>query len=487
MIDKNSMLKGFIMKHKPIKISRRSSIKQIGVAGSAALLGAVANPATKITYAEDVNSAEQIYQKITDTPFIDTHEHLMEEDDRVKGQLGDRANDWSFLFSHYIDSDMLSAGMPKDQHEAFFSTKIDPMKKWDLLEPYWPAIRNTGYGQAVEMAACRLYGVDSISRQTIGMVQSRYLQTIRPGFYTNILHDQANIESCQVNSLSSPFCETKQPALLMQDISIVGMHMGPNIETFATKAGVAVKDLRDWHKVIDWWFDHYGPYAVAVKSQAAYSRQLDYEDVPAEQAEAPFKKRINNESLNDAEKKRMEDHLFWYCVRKANQYKLPVKLHTGYYAGQNGMPLSRVQGNPAAITDLCKRSPETRFIFMHICYPYYEELIAAAKHYTNCHVDMCWAWIVSPIAGVNFLKEYLLAAPSNKLLTFGGDYKPVEPVLGHAAIARQGIALALAQLVNEGWLSTNAALDLIEPIMNGNARAIFNLKDKTRTLQNVPW
>jgi len=297
----------------------------------------------------------------------------------------------------------------------------------------------------------------------------------------------ANIESCQVNCLSAPFGETKQPLLLMQDISIVGMYMGPNIETFASKAGIDVKDLNDWHRVIDWWFEHYAPYAVAVKSQAAYSRQLDYEDVPAEQAEAIFRKRINNESLSAVEKKRLEDHLFWYCVRKATEYKLPVKLHTGYYAGQNNMPLSRLQGNPGAITDLCKKSPETQFVFMHICYPYYEELIAAAKHYTNCYVDMCWAWIVSPVAGVNFLKEYLVTAPSNKVLTFGGDYRPVEPVLGHASIARQGIANALMQLINEGWLTPDAALDLVAPIMNGNARTIFNLEEKTKKLQKVPW
>ncbi len=48
---------------------------------------------------------------------------------------------------------------------------------------------------------------------------------------------------------------------------------------------------------------------------------------------------------------------------------------------------------------------------------------------------MCWAWIVSPIASVNFLKQYLVTAPANKVLTFGGDYFSVEPVVGHAALA----------------------------------------------------
>ena len=95
---------------------------------------------------------------------------------------------------------------------------------------------------------------------------------------------------------------------------------------------------------------------------------------------------------------------------------------------------------------------------MHICYPYYEELLAVAKHWTNAAVDMCWSWIINPVAAKDFLKKYLVSAPANKILTFGGDYLFVEQVLGHALIARHGIALALSELVEEGWLQPGRCL-----------------------------
>jgi hypothetical protein len=85
------------------------------------------------------------------------------------------------------------------------------------------------------------------------------------------------------------------------------------------------------------------------------------------------------------------------------------------------------------------------------------------------------------------LKKFLVTAPANKILTFGGDYIPVEPVLGHAVIARRGIALALSESVDEGWLTLSDAMDLIDPIMHNNARQIFHLAEKTQVLQNVPW
>lgn len=122
--------------------------------------------------------------------------------------------------------------------------------------------------------------------------------------------------------------------------------------------------------MIDWWFDKYARYAVAVKSQNAYSRDIDYEQVPAEKVEAIFKKRLANEPLSGQERKAMEDHLFWYAVGKATEHKLPVKLHMGYYAGQNYMPQGRLLHNPGSASDLCRVAPQTPFVFMHICYPY---------------------------------------------------------------------------------------------------------------------
>ena len=184
--------------------------------------------------------------------------------------------------------------------------------------------------------------------------------------------------------------------------------------------------MADWHKVIDWWFAKYAHFAVAAKSQHAYARGIDHAEVPAEEVEESFKKQLRRQRLTSDEQKALEDHLFWYTARKATENNLPVKLHTGYYAWENKMPLSRLMNNPGSACDLCRVAPDTKFVFMHICYPYYEEMIAVAKQYTNAYLDMCWAWIINPVAAKDFLKKYLVTAPANKILTFGGDYVVVE-------------------------------------------------------------
>jgi predicted TIM-barrel fold metal-dependent hydrolase len=462
----------------------------MGIFGSAALAeSSQAYGGLRLESHSDADHFRELYQRVSQTPLIDTHEHLIEESERLSGVPNRfvRVDDWTMLFSHYLDSDMVVAGMSTTEYNRFFSPQVDPHDKWRILEPYWPLVKNTGYARAVRISLAMLYDVDELSATTVDKLQEGYIRFRQPGFYDELLRKKANIESCQVNSLGGPFGETEYPELLMQDLSIVGMFAGPDFERFGKPSGIDVKDLSDWHRVIDWWFNKYARYAVAIKSQHAYSRDIDYGRVPADQVENVFRMVLQQDPVAANQRRLLEDHLFWYAVDKATVNNLPVKLHTGYYAGHNRMPLGRLALNPASASQLCQAAPDTKFVFMHIGYPYYEEMLALAKHFGNAYIDMCWAWIINPLASKEFVKKLVVTAPVNKLLPFGGDYIPVEPILGHAEIARMGIAQALAELVQERWLSMSDALDLIDPILHENARNLFHLAEKSRTLQNAFW
>ena len=110
-----------------------------------------------------------------------------------------------------------------------------------------------------------------------------------------------------------------------------------------------------------------------------------------------------------------------------------------------------------------------------------------AKRFANAHLDMSWAWILDPAGARDFLKRYLVSAPANKIFPFGGDYSVVECVAGHAVLARQGIVRALTELVDEGWIGTDEAVALVEPLLRGNAREFFRLEEKERVLSRAPW
>ena len=86
--------------------------------------------------------------------------------------------------------------------------------------------------------------------------------------------------------------------------------------------------------------------------------------------------------------------------------------------------------------------------------------------------------VISPEAAVRALVEYLDAVPANKILGFGGDYAFIDGVAGHAYIARENVARALAEKVDRGVFDLDRARELARMILHDNAVAVFRL-DKT--------
>ncbi|MDA3821545.1 MAG: amidohydrolase family protein, partial [Bacteroidales bacterium] len=267
-------------------------------------------------------------------------------------------------------------------------------------------------------------------------------------------------------------------------INMSGLIGNPGNISFSKRTNLPTKTLEDWLRVIDWYYSKYGKIAVSIKIASAYSRDLKFEKVEIYLADKIYTRLANEENVKQEDRRKLEDYLFWYVVNKANEYNLPVKVHTGYHARWGGkkdfMNFYQIRNNPAEAARLCTMSPETRFVFFHLAYPYYEEMLALAKQFPNAYIDMCWAWILNPIASKDFLKKFLVTVPANKIFTFGGDYNPVEPVLGHSILARNGIAMALSELIDEGYMDINTAMNLTDTIMHQNAREFYNLEAKAK-------
>ncbi len=58
---------------------------------------------------------------------------------------------------------------------------------------------HTGYGINVRLALKDIYGIEDLTKDTVGRLEAAYHAAIKPGFYRHLLRDVGNIESCQVN------------------------------------------------------------------------------------------------------------------------------------------------------------------------------------------------------------------------------------------------------------------------------------------------
>jgi hypothetical protein len=408
-------------------------------------------------------------------PLADTHEHLVEESYRLAGGTKTPLRDIGALFSQYVDSDLLAAGMTKRDLDVVTSPLEDPERKWRIVRPWWLAMRATGYGAMVRESVAALFDINDLTDDTWRAVDERLRALPASGYYRRILRDLCNIDHCQVNTLEIPlFRRTEDPDLFRIDLCVSALCSDFDPEVIGGVLGREPASLDDCLEAIDKAFALHGPEAVAIKNQSAYRRKIDYERWSLPEARESFARhRESGWTLTKAERKPLEDFLFHRTVDKAKEFGLPVKMHTGFHAGSGTMPLHDVRHNAGDMCLLCLEHPDAKFVFMHITYPYQDEAIAVAKHYPNAFIDMCWSWMISPVAAVRFLKEYLLSAPTNKLLVFGGDVSLVELVPGHVRLARRGIAQAIEELVQDRWIRAADVEDLLGRILLRNAKELF--------------
>jgi predicted TIM-barrel fold metal-dependent hydrolase len=167
----------------------------------------------------------------------------------------------------------------------------------------------------------------------------------------------------------------------------------------------------------------------------------------------------------------------------AIEYELPFKIHTGYYAGNDRMPVDRIKsGN---LCPLLARYLDCRFVLMHIAYPYSNELVALTKHYRNVYADLCWAWSIDPYSSCDFVRRFIHAAPASKLFAFGGDTGWPTSSVAYALQARRWLNRALQDEIDDGLLTEAEAIELATRFMRGNQEACFDLAGTRQALRET--
>jgi len=415
---------------------------------------------------------------ISHTHFQDTHEHLPPEIRRIEDKKK-RNLDFSYLFGHYLDSDLLSAGMPQNDFDRFFGKEANSTEKWNLVSPFYKNTRGTGYGQCLRKSLKILWDIDDVDASNCNEVTQLLNEHVKPGFYRDILQKKTLIDHIQINSLD--FDEVYRddpidPDLFSHDFGTLKIATQWDINVLGRILASEITSLDDAHNAIAAALDKWGDRAISIKDPCAYWRDLNFHAVSDDDASKIMTRYLLNKgSISTDEYNAVGNNLFRYALKESEKYNLPVKIHTGYVAGANHMNLHRVKKNLEHLQSIISDFPNIRFVLMHITYPLHNELLAMAKHFSNVYVDMCWSWIIDPITSTEFLSKFLVTVPHNKIFTFGGDFVPVELIPGHAQMAREGIARSIDQLLRDDFIQRNEVEALIAKLMNGNASQFFNV------------
>src|SRR5690242_279062 len=115
---------------------------------------------------------------IASTPLADTHEHLRKEAEYVE-----RGPDIvQSLFDNYVQTDLITAGAAPEALAALRDANNPDLRaRFNGIRPAWEAAQHTGYGEAVQLIAREVYGMDEITGEALEAAQSKHAQLRQPG------------------------------------------------------------------------------------------------------------------------------------------------------------------------------------------------------------------------------------------------------------------------------------------------------------------
>ncbi|MCK4748416.1 MAG: amidohydrolase family protein [Bacteroidales bacterium] len=412
---------------------------------------------------------------------INTHEHQRWPEEN--GDLNYRLS--HLIQGSYLNSDIVSAG-----GQGFDWRQLDSLD----MEAYWGIngraldyTRSTSYYSHFIEGFRKLYNFDELYFTEANIhglsaqVEEKYADY--RSWFDEAFH-RAGFELMFLDQYWKPFntdVEEKYYALVFHINPLVIQSSarpaagdeGPEVFQRAGEDGVEIKSLDNYLEYCDHLFQkNMDNKAVCVKNSMAYSRSLDYEDVPFEEARQLFARPSADLTIQEA--KKIQDFIFHWIIRKSVEYDLPIQIHTGYLAG-NGNMLDN--GKPVKLNNLFLKYPEAKFVLFHGGYPWTGEYAALGKMFSNVYLDLVWLPQISRQVAIQSLDEMFDAVPYNKFF-WGGDCAFIEESTGSLEFGKSVVAEVLSMRIERGLLSEDVARDMIRCIFRDNAIQFFQLEEK---------
>jgi hypothetical protein len=408
-------------------------------------------------------------------PLVDCHDH--------SGSLGAKPTDpIKAVIDWYMVSDLTSAS--SDAAVEVIMDEERPLEeRWPVLEAAWKRTKYTGYAQVVRRAIKHFYGEDDLTLAALLRIKERMIDFSDPVIFEQTLESAGiavRIGDVWMNTAAIQGT-LKLPPRSRLAISLPIYHLIKRVEDVRA----CVHPLRRTVTSLDEYLEacremftlckQFG--AVCFKDQSAYDRPIDYGNPSQAEAEAAFNWMMADprRSLSYPEGNRpLGDYLFNQFMRMARDLDLPVQIHTGHMAGvRNDIRKT----NAILLTPLLEMHRDTRFDLFHANWPYSGELLYLGKNYPNVTLDFCWANMVDPIYCQQMFQQAVSSMPHAKIHGYGSDLDggTMASAWAHADLARDNMAMALANLVELEYLGLDEAKEIAWGWLFGNANQFFRL------------
>lgn len=405
-------------------------------------------------------------------PVFDVHEHHMPEilaDDTV-GLLA------LFRQSYAGWTEARPYPLPSEQPFADPMCQDTGAGSWDAIERFLQHSGSNAFVRNLVRALTELYelGDEGITEQNWKELDAAIRSRNRDRAWHDAVLDRAGIERVITDPFTNPLPSVREAlgdrysSVLRINALAFGWHPescdhnGNSAHAFARQIDHKLATFDDYLAMLDRLLDGLAArHQVGLKNALAYDRTVNFDDVDEQLARQAWGQR----RPTPAQCKAFGDVVVDRLCRLAGERSIPVQMHLGSALIRGSHPLHAA--------GLIERHPHTRFLLMHLAFPWSRDLLGLAFVYRNVWLDLTWSALLSPTWFTQSLHEAIEVLPDESRMMIGGDNWHVEETYGAISLTRHLIADVLEAKVGGGYFALHDAQRLARKILHENARNFF--------------
>lgn len=347
---------------------------------------------------------------------------------------------------------------------------------WEWLERFLHHHGNNACVRSLLQALAELYGHSPITQENWTALDAAIrAQRQRPIGPAEILR-RAGIQTVITDVYTDPLCDARPVfgphyrSVLRINALAVGWHPTSRdhndnqAHALLARVGVTPRTFDDYVAGLAVLVDTMASRGqVALKNALAYDRGVDFD--PPDEALA--RRAWGQPDPAPDERKAFGDFVVDRLCQLAGERDIPLQMHLGTGLIRGSHPLKAA--------GLIERHPRTRFLLMHLAYPWSRDLLGLAFVYRNIWLDLTWAPLLSPSHCRLALHEAIEVLPDESRLMIGGDNWHAEETYGAMRTFRRLLTDVLEEKVRSGYFAEADAVRLAGKILHHNAAEFFRL------------
>ena len=437
--------------------------------------------AEETSFIKGTKTYKRIKAEIDAIRVIDDHEHYPTE----KSRMGDGIPDFfDLVMGDYAGADVRNIGNTFAHDDKYMDEELSVEERWASFRPIYDRIKNTGYMRSVRLGLKKVHNLDITDAASIKRINESMKSLYKPGLYKKVLHDLGGIDAVLVYLQYRTYDPGDYPdffKVVRYFDRLVLLTTPEDIYDLEERYGVSVHGLDDLEKIYRRFVDEsIEDGVVGFKSAAAYVRTLDFSRPDRVEAEALLRKILTfskadwmrGEALSLREGEALTNCCMHLLLKIIEEKGKPVSFHTGL---QTSGKIDIRWSNPQHMIPLFREYKHLQFDIFHGGFPYTAEFVELGKSWPNVYLNLCWLHTISPERARGLLSELVECVPIHKIFAFGADTFFPESTIGHLEMARENLAVVLAEKVLNGTFSEGEAVEYARRMLRTNIIEFFGL------------